>query len=149
MLFLFIIKMPYNEYMQRREVEEFIHETFAPIVQDYPWEDSPNYSVFRHQDNKKWFALLMTVSPAVLKLPKQANIPKDPVEIINLKCDPDLIETVLQEPGICPAYHMNKHHWITIILEQAAPRTIKNLIELSYNLTLKKSKSQHFPTIRS
>ena len=34
----------------------------------------------------------------------------EPMEIINLKCEPDLIPTLIRESGIYPAYHMNKHH---------------------------------------
>ena len=38
--------------------------------------------------------------------------------------------------GILPAYHMNKEHWITIVLDSPFPEEeIYNLINLSYDLT--------------
>lgn len=58
------------------------------------------------------------------------------VDIINLKCDPELISLLRNEQGILPAYHMNKEHWITIVLDCPFPKEeIYKLINLSYDLT--------------
>ncbi len=32
----------------------------------------------------------------------------DVIDVVNLKCDPILIGSLRKEPGIFPAYHMNK-----------------------------------------
>lgn len=118
--------------MNRHQTETFIHENFAGIIQDYPWEDSPSYTVFRHANNRKWFAFIANVKYQTLGLNRPGN-----VDFINLKCDPDLLETLLLEPGILPAYHMNKRHWLTIPLDNSCPPDqIKNLIDLSYRLTM-------------
>lgn len=69
--------------MNRTETEKFIHENFAGIIQDYPWTDTPEYTVFRHADNRKWFALIASVSYQTLGIDRP-NI----VNFINLKCDP-------------------------------------------------------------
>lgn len=138
--------------MNRPEIENFIHTNFAGFTQDYPWEDTPEYTVFRHNDNRKWFALIATVSYASLKLPQPNKnstnssgleppqpSPSNKIDIINLKSDPDLIEELLRSPGILPAYHMNKTHWITIPLNGQCPDDqLKSLIALSYKLTSKK-----------
>ena len=38
-------------------------------------------------------------------------------EIINVKSTQVLDMLLYGDPGILPAYHMNKKHWITILLE--------------------------------
>jgi len=123
--------------MNREQTERFIHENFGGIAQDYPWEDTPEYTVFRHADNRKWFALIMTLKYQTLGLEQDGS-----VNIINLKSDPDLIETLLHEPGILPAYHMNKRHWITLMLDKTCPADhIRHLIDVSYRLTASKSRN--------
>lgn len=125
--------MRYNTTMNRTQLEAFIHENFANIIQDWPWEDTPDYSVFRHADNRKWFALLAKAKYQTLGL----DLPGS-VDFINLKSDPDLIEDILRNPGILPAYHMNKRHWVTIPLDNSCPADrIKSLVDLSYQLTQK------------
>ena len=43
---------------------------------------------------------------------------------------------MLSEPGIYPAYHMNKDHWITAALDgSAVDDTILMLLDLSFGLT--------------
>ncbi len=122
--------------MNRLEVEKFIHQNFGGITQDYPWDDSPEYTVFRHPDNHKWFALIMTVTYSTLKIDRLGT-----VDILNLKSDPDLIEDLIKNPGIMPAYHMNKRHWATVLLDGSCPADrIKTLVDLSYQLTAKRLK---------
>ena len=41
---------------------------------------------------------------------KRNDFRSNPMEIVNLKCETDLISTLIRESGIYPAYHMNKHH---------------------------------------
>ncbi len=43
--------------MKRAELESFIMETYNAEA-DYPWLKYPNYEVFRHCNNRKWFALI-------------------------------------------------------------------------------------------
>ena len=120
--------------MNRSQTEAFIHENFAGIIQDYPWEETPEYTVFRHGDNHKWFALAASAKYQTLGADKPGN-----VDFINLKCDPDLAEEAITHPGILPAYHMNKRHWITILLDGSCDENeLKNLIALSYQLAMSK-----------
>ena len=61
------------------------------------------------------------------------------VDLLNVKCDPILIGSLRQQKGYFPAYHMNKDSWISILLDGSVPSDeIKNLIEISYNLTKKR-----------
>lgn len=97
------------------------------------WPDRyPSYAVFRHKDNKKWFALVATISSKSLGLKEDKTI-----DVVNLKFDKnqthDFAET---NDHIFPAYHMNKNNWITILLDGTLPNEmIFNLIEKSFLLS--------------
>ena len=55
---------------------------------------------------------------------------------MNVKCDPRLIGSFREEPGILPAYHMNKAHWLTVALDGSAEDgKLKFLLDMSYELT--------------
>ena len=73
------------------------------------------------------------------------NIPKSKlglssnleVDIINVKCPPEIIGNLRLNEGYFKAYHMNKEHWVTIILDgTVSMKEIKNLIDISYELTM-------------
>ena len=101
---------------------------------DYPWMDTPESAVFRHEANRKWFALVTTVPKSKLGLPGQ-----QPVDIVNLKCDPILIGSLRAEPGFYPAYHMNKENWITAALDGSAPEDkLRLVLDMSYTATAPK-----------
>ena len=104
--------------MDRKGLEQLIFDTYS-VEPDYPWMDTPESAVFRHEANRKWFALVTTVPKSKLGLPGQ-----QPVDIVNLKCDPILIGSLRAEPGFYPAYHMNKENWITAALDGSAPERL-------------------------
>ena len=117
----------------RKEIEEYINENYD-ILQEYPWNDAPNYTTFKHKNNQKWFALIMDVPFEKLKIDKDGI-----VNVINLKHIPEMIGGLRKEQGILPAYHMNKEHWITVLLDGTVPKQrICDLIDISYELTIKK-----------
>ena len=119
--------------MNRRELEKYILATYGEKP-DYPWFKYPNYGVFRHSSNKKWFALIMSVPKNKLGLHENHIL-----DVVNVKCDPFTIGSLLGEPGFFPAYHMNKENWITISLDgSVADEKIKMLLDLSYNATISK-----------
>jgi predicted DNA-binding protein (MmcQ/YjbR family) len=63
------------------------------------------------------------------------------ISVVNLKSDPLLIGSLHKENGIFPAYHMNKSHWITILLDGSVEEEkLKLLLNMSYDMTLKKTK---------
>lgn len=49
---------------------------------------------------------------------KRNDLRTEPMEIVNLKCESDLIPNLIHENGIYPAYHMNKQHWISVDIER-------------------------------
>ena len=66
------------------------------------------------------------------------------VDILNVKCDPIMMGSLRGKPGFCPAYHMNKDKWITILLDgSAAQEDIKALLAMSYTMTATKLRRKH------
>ena len=116
--------------MNREELEAYIQNHYATLP-DYPWVDTPRAAVFRHASNRKWFVLMMEVPRDKLGLAGAEKL-----DIVNFKCDPILIASLRGEPGIFPAYHMNKASWITAALDGSVPvETIELLLDVSYELT--------------
>ncbi len=115
---------------QREKIEKYINKTYKPL-QEYPWRDDPNSTTFKHIENKKWFALIMEISYGKLNIEKEGK-----VNIINLKNIPEIIGGLRKRAGILPAYHMNKEHWITVLLDGTVEiKEICELIDISYELT--------------
>jgi predicted DNA-binding protein (MmcQ/YjbR family) len=69
----------------------------------------------------------------------------DEFSSINLKVDPETgAELRERHPFVQPAYHMNKMHWMTVVLDGEAPdRLVTGWIDDSYALVVKNlTKSQ-------
>ena len=125
--------------MTRNDLEAFIMETYNADA-DYPWLKYPNYEVFRHCNNQKWFALIMDVPKSKLKLQGDEML-----DVVNFKCDPLLIGSLRGDPGFFPAYHMNKDSWITVALDgSASDDKIKMLLDMSYQATAPKMRKKKF-----
>ncbi|MFG0738130.1 MmcQ/YjbR family DNA-binding protein [Proteus terrae] len=96
------------------------------------WTKYPNYIVFRHNGNSKWFAAIMDVLESKLSDIGSSDI----VDIINLKVMPNLTGSLRLKKGVYPAYHMNKEHWVSISFSSEFDDSeLKSLIAESYNLT--------------
>ena len=96
-------------------------------------------AVFRHTDNKKWFALVMDVQGNKLGLSGSEYI-----DVVNLKMD-DLFfrDIIIKEDGIMPAYHMNKMHWVTVLLNGMVPeKRVLELIDMSFLATASAKKKE-------
>ncbi len=119
--------------MNREELKRLILENYLAAT-DRPWQKYPNFEVFRHPHSGKWFALIMDVPKSRLGLSDPGKL-----DVVNLKCDPVLISSLLGETGIFPAYHMNKENWLTAALDGSVPDDmLRLLLDMSYSLT-----SQH------
>lgn len=115
----------------KKELLDYIKEKYG-TTPEYPWEKSKEDCTLKTKNNK-WYALFMNVSGSVLNLKKEGN-----VDILNLKNKPEIIEKLIDNKTYFPAYHMNKKHWITILLNNNIDiELIKMLIDDSYELTMK------------
>ena len=117
----------------KQDIVDFMLKTYK-AKPEYLWKRYPSYCVFRHVDNRKWFAIIMTVPRKILKLSGDGNI-----DVINVKCGTDDIGFLRDIPGILPAYHMSKANWVSVVLDGTVPqKNVKQLIKASFNLTEKK-----------
>ena len=111
-----------------------IAKAIKEIYQDSPhfmWEKYPGYGVFKNPQNQKWYAAIMNIDKSKLNENMQGE-----TEIIDIKLDPKTITTLLNNKGYYPAYHMNKQHWLTIILDDTISDTqIIELIRKSHEYT--------------
>jgi predicted DNA-binding protein (MmcQ/YjbR family) len=125
------MKRVWEDNMTRIEIIEYCL-TLPAAYEDYPFDavaDENATTVMRHRGNKKSFALIMRHNDELY---------------LNLKCNPfdgDFLRGALQ--SIIPGYHMNKSHWITIVLDSdktgkyvcdVPDDLIKQLVEQSYEL---------------
>ena len=124
------------------EVQEFLYpqtKRIMALVQakygnqlEYLWEKSPDTAVLRHEDNQKWYAILMRIPWDRLDKGREGL-----VEVVNLKHDQ--VADLLSQNGIYPAFHMNKRYWISIPLDDTlTDEKVLELFERSWFLTSKK-----------
>ena len=116
--------------MTRGELTRYIFDTYS-VEPDYPFPGDNTSAVFRHAGNRKWFALVMNIPAQKLGLPSENRI-----DIVNMKCDSVLIGSFRGLPGLFPAYHMNKRHWLSGILDRAEREDVEFLLNISFDLTL-------------
>ena len=111
-------------------LQAYIEENYG-VAGEYPFEKDATTCVFRHQSNRKWFAVIMEIPREKLGLAGENRI-----RVVNVKCDPRVIGNFRQEAGIFPAYHMSKAHWLTVVLDGTVDEDkIKFLIDMSCDLT--------------
>ena len=102
--------------MDHKTVEDYVL-TMPNAVLDYPFGEE--VAVYKVGD--KMFALI-----------QQGKVPVQ----ISLKCDPQL-SVILRDKyeSVMPGYHLNKKHWITVLLSgQLEWEEVQGLIRHSYLL---------------
>ncbi|MCD7886144.1 MAG: MmcQ/YjbR family DNA-binding protein [Clostridiales bacterium] len=121
--------------MDRQAIFDYAKKKYG-TEPEYLWLQYPSYAVLRHQDNQKWYGLVMDVPKNKLGLTGV-----EIVDILGVKCEPLMIDLLRQSPGFLPGYHMNKSNWISILLDGTVPDdTIFDLLDVSFQDTMKKQK---------
>jgi len=131
-----LIKACWVFNMNREFVFQLCKERYG-TEPDYPFSDKYNSAVLRHSDTRKWYGIVLNVSPKVFGFSGEKK-----VDVINLKIDPIMMGSFLDEKGIFPAYHMSKTCWISVLLDGSVDAdTLAFLIGISFELTAKKKKN--------
>lgn len=120
------------KWNQTQFVIDHIKKTYGSEL-EFLWEKFPDDSIWRRQDSKKWFGLLM-------KLPKsKLGIDDNSVaEVIDIRTNPEE-DSPVNNKTIFEGYHMNKKSWITIVLDgSVSDQKLKELIDKSFVLAAKK-----------
>ena len=106
--------------------EEFVSFalTLENVYTDRPFHDD-NWVLLRHTVSKKTFAFTFM---------RQGHL------WVNLKFPPDWREFFrMVYPSCLPAYHMNKEHWSSVILDGSIPdEELMRMTRMSYEMKLNK-----------
>ena len=127
----------------RDEVLRYVKRKYKNEA-EYLWARYPAYAIVRHQDNQKWYGLIMNIPRSRLGLRGE-----EIVDILDVKLgDPLLCDLLIQEKGYFPGYHLNKGNWISILLDGTVPMDeIRDLIDRSFMITAsKKTKNEMRPS---
>ena len=118
-------------YPQTKRIMTRVQEKYENQL-EYLWEKSPDTAILRHENNQKWYAILMRIPWDRLDKGREGL-----VEAVNLKHDQ--VADLLSQNGIYPAFHMNKRYWISLPLDDTlTDEKVLELFERSWFLTSKK-----------
>ena len=120
--------------MTKREFLSFCLNTYGTSP-DYPFDDWMESAVLRHANNKKWYAIVLRVSRR--KFGFDSN---EVIDVVNLKLPTEMFGSFGSADGIYPAYHMNKLHWISVLLPDAPDDVVQFLVNVSFEATKDKRK---------
>jgi len=121
--------------MTKQSYLTYCLETFGTYP-DYPFEGDTLTAVLRHADTRKWYAIVMRVSR------KKFGIRSDEmIDVVNLKLPTEMFGSFGAADGVYPAYHMNKQHWISVLLPDAPEDVAYFLTKVSFEATKAKRKS--------
>ena len=121
----------------REKIIGFIKKEYD-VSPEYLFEGDFDTAVFRHNDTKKWFGIIMKVKRSTLGIEGEGT-----VDVMNVKCDPLLVDILVQRENFLRAYHMNKRLWVSILIDSDTDfGEICGLIEQSFQLTDKKPKKK-------
>ena len=109
--------------MTTREEIAAVCRAMPFVYEDYPFD--ADWQAMRHRENDKVFAFIFGHQGGVW---------------CNVKASPAAAQLWREVyPAVVPAYHMNKTHWVSIVLDGSmADEDIAHLVQDSYELTAKK-----------
>ena len=120
---------------QRERIVQYIQDRYG-AEPEHLWARYPNYAVFRQPASRKWFAAIMDVARKSLDLEGEGT-----ADVMDVKCGPVMVGSLLAQDGFRPAYHMSKSSWISVLLDETvSDEQIFPLIELSYDSVAPKQK---------
>ena len=122
--------------MTKQEFLEYCLNTYGTSP-DYPFDENFETAVLRHTDNRKWYAIVMHVSR------RKFGFDSDEViDVVNLKLPTEMFGSFGASDGVYPAYHMNKLHWISVLLHDAPADVVQFLVNVSFEATKGRQKKK-------
>lgn len=126
-----IVKSCFTSLDYRKILLNYVREKYGTIPEE-PWEDN-NHATIKTSNSKKWYGIFMSIPYKTLGLDKSGKI-----DVLNVKLNPEVIQSLIDKKHFFPAYHMNKKHWISIVLDSDVDlNLVKSLIDESFNLVEK------------
>lgn len=122
--------------MIKQQFLEYCFNTYSTSP-DYPFDKDFETVVLRHEDNRKWYAIVMRVSR------RKFGFGSDEViDVVNLKLPTEMFGSFSAADGVYPAYHMNKFHWISVLLPDAPEDVVWFLVNMSFEATRRHKSTQ-------
>ena len=115
--------------MTKQEFLSYCLNTFG-TTPDYPFDDWMESAVLRHKESRKWYAIAMRVSRRKFGIDSDET-----VDVVNLKLPTEMFGSFGADVGVYPAYHMNKLHWISVLLPDAPEDVVEFLVNVSFDAT--------------
>ena len=115
--------------MTRQAFLDYCLDTYGTAA-DYPFDEDFETAVLRHTGSRKWYALVMRISRRKVVIDSD-----EVVDVVNLKLPLEMFGSFGAADGVYPAYHMNKLHWISVLLPDAADDLVEFLVNASYEAT--------------
>ena len=110
------------------------------VSPDYPFDEDFETAVLRHWEQ-----------PQVVRNRDAGSRRKfgfdsdETVEVVNLKLPVEMFGSFGKAEGVYPAYHMNKLHWISVLLPDAPDDVVCFLTTVSYEATKSKGTKRSKP----
>ena len=115
--------------MKKQQFLEYCLDTYGSSP-DYPFDEAFETAVLRHADNRKWYAIVMRVSRHKFGFDSD-----EVIDVVNLKLPTEMFGSFGVADGVYPAYHMNKFHWISVLLPDAPDDVVQFLVNVSFEAT--------------
>ena len=120
--------------MTKQQLFEYCLNTYGTSP-DSPFDEDFETAVLRHADNRKWYEIVMKVSR------RKFGFDSDEViDGVNLKLPTEMFGSFGVADGVYPAYHMNKLHWISVLLPDTPDDVVRFLVNVSFEATKDKRK---------
>ncbi|AVK64550.1 hypothetical protein C5Z26_10715 [Lactobacillus sp. CBA3606] len=95
---------------------------------EFLWSKFPNNAILRRSDTQKWYALLVKIPQRKLGLASDEIVTVVDFRLANQ-------HPLIDQKNYFPAYHMNKQHWFSIILDdRVTDADLRHYLQLSYDL---------------
>lgn len=126
-----IVNCCFKSLDYRKLLLDYVKEKYGTIPEE-PWEDN-NHATIKTSNSKKWYGIFMSIPYKTLGLERNGKI-----DVLNVKLNPELIESLIDKKHFFPAYHMNKKYWISIVFDSDVDlNLVKSLIDESFRLVEK------------
>ena len=124
---------------QAQQIIDYVGHKYHDQL-EFLWQKFPDNAIFRRQDNRKWYAALLTVAAGKLGLDSDGKVASnDKIEIIDLRATAQEVQALVDGKTYLPGYHMNKKTWYTICLNGSVPtEELLARLDASYQLAAAK-----------
>ena len=128
LVLVFLLILQINDKPQQEKI--FIRDTVEKISEKIIYKTAKPKKVVLYKRDTLFRTDIMRVEKSKLGLKEDGE-----VEIINVKCEPDMVSLLTQTYGFLPGYHMNKKYWITMLLDGSVSEAkILDFLDMSYDL---------------